>query len=56
MYTTVVEVTKNNNINRSLICYVMFMTGCVVLVMSLTGIGLCQVVITKTSQTMSFLH
>jgi len=43
----------------------MFMTGCVVLVMSrchgkdtdrLWCIGLCQGVITKTSQTMSCLH
>jgi len=43
----------------------MFMTGCVVLVMSsrhdkdterLRSIGLCQDVITKTSQTMSYLH
>jgi len=42
----------------------MFMTGCVVLVMSschdkdtdrLWCIGLCQSVITKTSQTMSFI-
>jgi len=43
----------------------MFMTGCVVLVMSsyhgkdtdrLWCVGLCQCVITKTSQTMSYLH
>jgi len=44
----------------------MFMTGCVILVMSschdkvtdrlLWCIGLCQGVITKTSQTMSYLH
>jgi len=39
----------------------MFMTGCVVLVMSschdrLWCIGLCQGVTTKTSKTMSYLH